>query len=264
MKYAIVNGIKTEAAKGITGICASCGSILIPKCGEFRINHWAHRGERNCDPWWENETEWHRLWKELFQADWQEVLHFDQKGEKHIADVKTSNDWIIEFQHSYLDPIERRSRNNFYGKIVWVVDGKRRKTDMKQFSNWMSTGTQVSPKNKIFKIAFPEECRLLREWEDDNALVFLDFNQITKEGDSLLWLIFPKIANGIAYVSWFSKKRLVELHNKGQFDNFVQIELKEILKIIRNGMAMRNTTDIRSALLKKAEKRFLTRPRKRL
>jgi competence CoiA-like predicted nuclease len=50
MKYAIVNGTKTDANKGVKGICPSCGSELIVKCGERKINHWSHKGIRNCDP----------------------------------------------------------------------------------------------------------------------------------------------------------------------------------------------------------------------
>ncbi len=56
MKYALVNGEKKEATKRAKGKCSSCGSNLIAKCGEFKVNHWAHKGNRNCDPWWENET----------------------------------------------------------------------------------------------------------------------------------------------------------------------------------------------------------------
>ena len=64
-----------------------------------------------------------------FPVDWQEVIHFDGSGEKHIADVKTQTGYVLEFQHSYLDPEERRSRNVFYSKLVWIVDGTRRETD---------------------------------------------------------------------------------------------------------------------------------------
>jgi competence CoiA-like predicted nuclease len=60
MKYAIVNNAKTEAIKGVKGFCPNCGSELIAKCGERKINHWADKGNRTCDPWWEPETEWHR------------------------------------------------------------------------------------------------------------------------------------------------------------------------------------------------------------
>ena len=87
MRFAINNDIKIEATKGAKGICPSCGSELIAKCGEVKVNHWAHKGSRNCDPWWENEMEWHRSWKTNFPTEWQEVVHFDSSGEKHIADV---------------------------------------------------------------------------------------------------------------------------------------------------------------------------------
>ena len=127
MKFALVDGNKTEATRGIKGICPSCGSEVIAKCGEVKINHWAHKGTRICDIWWENETEWHRQWKNNFPNDWQEVVNFDVKGEKHIADVKTDEGWVLEFQHSYLKPEERNSRNEFYSKLVWVIDGLEEK-----------------------------------------------------------------------------------------------------------------------------------------
>ncbi len=262
MKYAIVDDRKTEAKKGILGKCPSCGAVLVPKCGELRINHWSHKGKRSCDPWWENETEWHRSWKGNFPVDWQEVIHFDHSGEKHIADVKTSSEWVLEFQHSFLDPDERRARNAFFGKIVWVVDGTRRKTDQGQFEKWISTGTRVSPNNPIFRATFPEECRPLREWQDERAIVFLDFGQATPEGDSLLWLVFPKISHQTAYVSWFSKRRFVAMHNDGQFDRFVQEELNEIVKIIKEGLDRASLANRHPVFLTAAEKRLRARPRR--
>ncbi len=97
MKFALVNGNKVEATKGAKGQCPLCDSDLIAKCGELKINHWAHKGKRNCDPWWENETDWHRSWKGKFPIEWQEVVQFDESGEKHIADVKTDQGWVLEF-----------------------------------------------------------------------------------------------------------------------------------------------------------------------
>ena len=58
MKYALVNGIKSEAQKSGNGTCPSCGAELIARCGNVKISHWAHKGKRMCDIWWENETEW--------------------------------------------------------------------------------------------------------------------------------------------------------------------------------------------------------------
>jgi len=39
MKYALINGKKTEATKGAKGLCPCCGSELIAKCGEVKITH---------------------------------------------------------------------------------------------------------------------------------------------------------------------------------------------------------------------------------
>lgn len=53
----------------------------------FRIyHHWTHNSVRNCDPCWENETPWHREWKNLFPENWREISHTDSKGEIHRAD----------------------------------------------------------------------------------------------------------------------------------------------------------------------------------
>ena len=75
MKYAIVNDQRTEASKGSKGVCRACRAEMIAKCGKIEINHWAHKRKQNCDPWWENETAWHREWKNYFNAEWQEFIH---------------------------------------------------------------------------------------------------------------------------------------------------------------------------------------------
>src|SRR6218665_297072 len=134
MKFALVDNTKTTATKGAKGICPNCGSELIAKCGDVKMNHWAHRGIRNCDPWWEPESEWHRTWKNNYPDDWQEISLLDERtGEKHIADVRTAHNLVVEFQHSYIDPQERTSREQFYRNMVWIVDGTRLKRDYPRF-----------------------------------------------------------------------------------------------------------------------------------
>jgi len=66
MKFALVDNNKIEATKGAKGICPCCGSELTAKCGPVRINHWSHKKDSNCDPWWENETKWHRTLKNKY------------------------------------------------------------------------------------------------------------------------------------------------------------------------------------------------------
>jgi hypothetical protein len=88
------------------------------------MHHWAHVTKHSCDPWWENETPWHRQWKHLFPVEWLEVVHMSSTGEIHRADIKTPNGVVIEVQHSAMSDAERISREQFYGNLVWVIDGR--------------------------------------------------------------------------------------------------------------------------------------------
>ena len=118
MKYALVNGERQEAKPGLSGKCDCCGDPIVAKCGDERIWHWSHKGNRTCDPWWENQTEWHRAWKGQFPTERQEIIHTAPNGEKHIADVKTDQNYVIEFQHSHLNPQERIVREAFYQNMI--------------------------------------------------------------------------------------------------------------------------------------------------
>jgi hypothetical protein len=99
---------------------------MVAKCGLKKMWHWAHLPSRTCDPWWENETPWHRKWKSFFPEAWREYIHVDPvTNEKHIADVKTAAGRVIEFQNSPMPPDELASREKFYGDMIWVVNGER-------------------------------------------------------------------------------------------------------------------------------------------
>jgi competence protein CoiA len=209
MKFAIVNDERQEAQPNLFGLCPTCSRPMIAKCGEIKIWHWAHRASRLCDPWWENETEWHRAWKNQFPVSWQEVVLKAENGEKHIADVKTDYGWVIEFQHSYIKPEERQSRNNFYSKLTWVVDGTRRKRDRSQFLRALDDGIQLYPNLPIHRI-FSEDSSLLQEWADTSASVFFDFGP----GPSLWW-IFTKGTKGYLYGVPFSRSLFIEIYKDG-------------------------------------------------
>ena len=123
LQYALVDGSRAEAFPNANGQCATCGAQMIAKCGPRVIHHWAHAGRRDCDPWWENETEWHRNWKSLFPQEYREVSHTAPDGEIHRADIKTPTGIVIEVQHSAMMDAERIARESFYGNLVWVIDG---------------------------------------------------------------------------------------------------------------------------------------------
>jgi hypothetical protein len=221
MKFSIFNGLRQEAQPGVSGKCPLCDQETIAKCGEIKIWHWAHKGRRTCDAWWENETEWHRTWKGHFPEGWQEIVHKAENGEKHIADVKTDQGWVIEFQYSYINPEERRSRNAFYPKLAWVVNGTRRKRDMPQFKEALNRSIGVGSNTQIRKMV-ASECAILREWGSIKAPVFFDFGP----GPSLWWLLKCD-PEGSAYVAPFARSNFVDIHiggatqQKSDFESFV-------------------------------------------
>lgn len=121
MQYAVVNGVRATAAPRGKGICPSCGGDMVAKCGTQIIHHWAHVSSQ-CDPWWENETQWHREWKEEFPEEYREVGHVAEEGEIHRADIKHPSGLVVEIQHSAMPEKERDARENFYGNMIWIVD----------------------------------------------------------------------------------------------------------------------------------------------
>ena len=123
MQFALVNDMRCEASRGAKGSCQACRGAMIAKCGPRVIHHWAHLGRRDCDPWWENETAWHRAWKELFPPECREICHPAPDGEVHRSDIKTQSGIYIEVQHSAMSDAERLAREAFYGNLIWVIDG---------------------------------------------------------------------------------------------------------------------------------------------
>jgi hypothetical protein len=41
-----------RATEQFQGKCPGCMADVIAKCGERKINHWAHKKALVCDPWW--------------------------------------------------------------------------------------------------------------------------------------------------------------------------------------------------------------------
>ena len=148
MQYALVNNMRSEPIKGINGLCCGCGKKVISKCGNIKLHHWAHISSDKCDSWWENETEWHRQWKNHFTIDTREVTFYDSVlAEYHRADVHNKNGVTIEFQNSPLTIEELNSRNEFYKRIIWVVNGKK-------FKGFEITHNIPDP-----------NCDMLQEWD---------------------------------------------------------------------------------------------------
>lgn len=141
MEYTVVNRERREAQPRLVEECPLCSSEMIAKCGDVFKYHRAHERRRNCDVRCEIESEWHRAWKDQFPLDWQEVVHRADDGEKHVADVKTEDAWVLEFQHSRIKPEERVSREALYKKLIWMLVGKLRPTYQLQFQGALEYAT---------------------------------------------------------------------------------------------------------------------------
>lgn len=211
MKYALVNGDRQEAKAGLRGVCQACELPMTPKCGQQRIHHWAHRTV-NCDAWWERETLWHRDWKNEFPQEWQENRITGTEGDFHIADVRTQNGTVLEFQHSHLSPIERRLRETFYGNMAWIVDGMRNGKDPATFASFLSANIPDYGKVRGWRFQlrrFP----LVDNWVSATCPVYLDFGDTMFPGtglppDELLWRI-KKAPTGRVIVTPFSRQNVI-------------------------------------------------------
>lgn len=216
MKFALVAESVQEARPGSVGKCRDCQARMIAKCSDLRMWHWAHSKVVACDPWWEPVTEWHRNWKNRFPVDWQEISHRSPSGEKHRADVKTAKKLVFEFQYSALSQDERKSREGFYPRLVWVVSGLRRKRDsMKFFASLRGALPAYSvPTFTILR----EESALLRDWGESRVPVYFDFGESTERPPlmSALWRLHPGARGSTAYVSPMNRAEFLAAHLAGE------------------------------------------------
>jgi hypothetical protein len=173
MKYALVNSVRQEATPKSPGECPGCGAPVIAKCGTVKLWHWAHVSRVSCDHWWEPETLWHRAWKNEFPSLCQEIRRVAVGGEVHIADVVTDAGVVIEFQHSDISVNERASRESFYGRMVWLVDGTRRKRDGASLQSALREALIASREPLRFGLNV-NDCALLARWAGSRCPIFVD------------------------------------------------------------------------------------------
>jgi len=233
MKFALINGKKAEAFKGAKGYCVVCDSEVVAKCGEIKIHHWAHKGARNCDPWWEPETEWHRAWKNKFPVAWQECIQYDSiTNEKHIADIHTEQGLVIKFQHSHIDPVERKKREEFYTNMVWVVDGTRLKGDYPRFLNGLRSFKQI--KGRTFRVYNEKEC-FPQAWVGSSVPVIFDFlnYQIIGEKDwrNFLCCLLPVKLGDTAIVEFIPQQEFAGALRNGTLGTRINSMISDIIQV---------------------------------
>lgn len=242
MKYAILNNTRVEPHKDIIGAkCPFCGEDVIPKCGNIKMHHWAHKSKENCDLWREHETEWHRQWKNSFPDECQEfILYDDITKEKHVADVRI-NELVLEFQHSSISETEQISREKFYKNMFWIIDARKYYENFK--TNLRILNHSEKYKDSFYykydnydlnKHCFPER------WLNSTVPVVFDFgihenieNAYDKQ-KKWLYCVFPqKLGNDFNYTicgMYFTKENFLTriLHNNFSYQDYEKLLLSEI------------------------------------
>jgi hypothetical protein len=134
------DGHRIAAAPGNKATCPMCKTTVISKCGQIKIWHWAHQSTRDCDAWYEPESDWHYAWKEFAGLENTEKTIVDDHGTKHRADIKFDN-MVVELQHSQLPVSEVQAREEFYGQMIWILDGST--IGKFSFERWKSTTGRI-------------------------------------------------------------------------------------------------------------------------
>jgi hypothetical protein len=128
--------------------------------------------------------------------------------------VKTERGTIIEFQHSFLNAKERFSREAFYSRMVWVVDGRRRKRDAAQLLKCIGPCVYARPPFILY-VTNHEECALLRDWTSSSVPVYFDLGIREDDGTRSFWRLDPISRVERAYLTPVSRESFLKVHREG-------------------------------------------------
>ena len=215
-RYAIVSGRKTDirdASSGDKGTCPLCGNMLVARKGDIRTPHWWHKNGRKCDLWYEPKGLWHLFWQNKFPKEWQEICR-TKDNTKHIADVFfPDSEFVIECQYSSMSLSNAKEREDFYGNMLWIVNGTRVNRD-KNAGEVFKAIFKFRQEQKGFFVCGKYECCATASdlwgisdvWRNREKIVFFDFdgtfdNPVTETD------VFCLLPDEIDFGS--SKKRLI-------------------------------------------------------
>lgn len=121
---ALVDGVLQRATAGARGLCPECKGDVYARIPDHAIRHWAHTPlpdgqERNCSRDSGEMSEWHRSW----QWERSNLSDIEVTRDEHRADLINPAGIVVEFQHSSISPEEIKSREAFWKRGVWVIDG---------------------------------------------------------------------------------------------------------------------------------------------
>lgn len=173
MRYACYDSKRIEPKPGAVGQCQICGNQVKAYCGKINVWHWRHKNLPDCDSFYEPMSKWHKNWQNQFPEEWREVV-LERKGVKHFADIFTLNGLVIEFQHSSISPEKIKEREDFYIKMIWVVDAIDFKKNMKIRDIY---NEQISKLKRKFSRRLLTE-QISQEIDSEINYIILEINQL--------------------------------------------------------------------------------------
>jgi hypothetical protein len=215
MLFAIVDGKKMGACPNALGACQLCNGKVFSKCGELNVWNWAHYKDKNCDYWFEPETEWHKNWKLIFGEHNSEIV-ISKNSVRHIADILTKDKVVIELQNSPIQPNVIRERETLYGEqMIWVVNGIRFKESFSIFKSPLEEDEEYRLHNSLYKYygkplndsnqnEFNFSWRWSKiSWEEAQRDIYIDF------GDENLFFVYDGMGTNSGRGRKISKERFI-------------------------------------------------------
>lgn len=192
MIYSYVDGKKKhirEVERGTKGVDCWYKQYETIACKGHFMQYWKYVDERPILPeGYENETEWHALWKSTVKKEYCEVICGDNR--QHRADIKT-DEVVIEIQKSSISYEAAKQRVDFYNnitnhRVIWIVNVfypvkqgniKIEKNDGKFVANWKYEKKWVrellkfnSQKVSVYLDMTPKKDTMLKIWVHDNKI----------------------------------------------------------------------------------------------
>ena len=177
---------RIRATKNAIAICPECKESLIPKCGDIKIWHWAHKHESNC--WYSSHpmTLFHLAWQDLALKQGYDVeVNFKNDDGKiiHRADILTKNNRIVEIQHSDISSKEMIKRSEFYKSkqllVDWIIDDNKRYNKNKiEYTPYLHPTTKQI-QHQIYSNHYPKKYSCLFNYKNPiYGKVIMDFGGI--------------------------------------------------------------------------------------
>ena len=241
MRYACSGDLRIEPLPNAVGTCQICGNEVKAYCGVINKWHWRHNKLPDCDSFHEPMTEWHKSWQNKFPEDWREVV-LVRNNEKHFADILTSQNLVIEFQHSSITPNKILERELFYNCMIWVVDAMAFKNNLKindllkgYLDKLKKKYNKTDPYSGISNIIDREITFLKSEILGLNNQLFNYPNILERKRKSLA--IYEKTLQGIdeylsnkAFITWEKKGRILNEYSENLDMDEVEIR-KQIIDL---------------------------------